>query len=142
MVEHLSGSNMRLLTIIRLRQLRAPRLVAAIFAIGWLGFAVAPCQASPQHESMPADDCGHCPSVPSDLSSDCATVAAPDCLSEGLALLELRNTEFPQPAAGPPPAFARVDAFIPDGKPLRDARARCLLVPHVSIQQRYCTYLK
>lgn len=141
---------MRLLTAIRFHQLRAPRLVAVMFAIGWLGFAVAPCQAMPHqqhpgtshHGSMPAGDCGHCPSAPSGLDNGCAMVAAPDCVSEGLALLERRDTEIPQPAAAPPPAFPSIDAFIPDGRPLRDTRARRLLVSHVSIQQRYCTYLK
>jgi len=133
---------MRLLTAMRRHQHRTPRLVAAIFAIGWLGFAVAPCQASPLHESMPADDCGHCPTAPSSLDHGCATVAAPDCLSEGLALFERRDGEIPQPPAGLPPAFPSIDAFIPDGGSLRDTRARCLLVSHVSIQQRYCTYLK
>jgi hypothetical protein len=133
---------MRLLTAIRFHQLRAPRLVAVMFAIGWLGFAVAPCQASPLHESMPADNCGHCPTAPSDLDNGCAMVAAPECQSQSLAILEPRDTEIPQPAAGPPPAFTSFDAAIPDGGSLRDTRARSLLVSHVSIQQRYCTYLK
>lgn len=132
---------MRLLAAIRHGQYRASRLIAAVFAIGWLGFAVVPCQASPLHGSMPADDCGNCLTVPSDLDNDCATVAASDCLSEGLALLEHRDTDLPQPAAGPPSSFRRSLASIAYRGPLRDIRARRLLVSHVSIQQRYCTYL-
>ncbi len=141
---------MRLLTTIRLRQLRASRLVAAVFAIAWFGLAAAPCQASPDlehsgtshHGSMPADDCGHCPAAASDLDEGCATVAAPDCLSQGPALLERRDVEIPQPPAGPPPGFFSIAAFVPDGGLVQDARARRLLVSHVSVQQRYCTYLK
>lgn len=132
---------MRLLAFIRRYQNRAARLIAAVFAIGWLGFATAPCQASPLHESMPADDCGDCLTMPADLDNGCAMVAASDCLSEGLALLEHRDTDFPQPAAALPSVFPRSDASIADRGPLRDTRARRLLVSHVSIQQRYCTYL-
>jgi hypothetical protein len=130
---------MRFLTAIRRRQLRAPHLVAAIFAIGWLGFAVAPCQAMPQHESMP--NCGDCPSAPSGLDSGCAMVASADCQSAGLAIHDTRHTEFPQSAAAPPPAFPGVDAFLLDGGPSRDSRVHRLPVSHVSLQQRYCTYL-
>lgn len=140
---------MRFLTAIRLRQLRAPRLVAALFAIGWLGFAVAPCQAMPHqqhqgtshHGSMPSDGCGHCPNAPSDLDGGCATVAAPECLSIGPAILEPRDTQIPQPATGPPPAFPGIDAFISDSVPLSDDRTHRLPVSRVSLQQRYCTYL-
>lgn len=132
---------MRLLAVIRRYQNPASRLIAAVFAIGWLGFATAPCQASPLHESMPADDCGDCLTMPSDLDNGCATVAASDCMTEGLALIESRDTEIPQSPAGPPPSFPGVDSFIPDRGPLRDTRARRLLVSHVSIRQRYCTYL-
>jgi hypothetical protein len=133
---------MGLLANLRRHQIRASRLVATLAAVAWFGFAVAPCQASPLHESMPAGDCGHCPTAPSDLDNGCATVAAPDCPTEGLALVERRDTEIPQPPAGPPPAFTSFDAAIPDGGSLRDTRARRLFVSHVSIQQRYCTYLK
>lgn len=129
------------LTAIRHRQHRVSRLVAALFAIGWLGFAVAPCQASPLDESMPADDCGHCPIAPSDLDNSCTSVAAPECMTEGLTLLERRDIESPQSSAAPPSAFPNIDAFIPDRGLLRDTRARRLLLSHVSIQQRYCTYL-
>jgi len=130
---------MRSLAAIRHWQYRASRLVAAVLAIGWLGFALAPCQASPLPGSMPADDCGHCLNVPSDLDNGCAMVAASDCLSEGLALLEHRDTE-PKPPAGPPPAFPSFDRFVADRGPLRDTRARDLRVSRVSIQQRYCSY--
>ena len=141
---------MRLLTAIRIRQLRAPRLVAAIFAIGWLGLAVAPCQAMPDHQisgtshhgSIPADDCGHCPSAPTSVSIGCAMAAAPDCQSTGPVLLDGRDFGLAQPAAGPPLAFQVFDAFVSDGRPLRDVRVVRLPASHASIQQRYCTYLK
>jgi hypothetical protein len=140
---------MRLLTSKRSNRLRASRLVAALFAIGWLGFAVAPCQAMPHqqqpgssdHGSMPADGCGGCPRSPSGLDSGCAMVGSPECLSAGPAILGLRDSDFPQPAAGPPLAITGFDAFIPDAVPVRDARVRQSPVPHASIQQRYCSYL-
>ena len=141
---------MRLLTAMRFHQLRAPRLVAAIFAIGWLGFAVAPCQAMPyqqhqgtsDHGAMPADGCGNCPDAPSHIDSGCAMVAAPECPSMGLAVLGPRDTQLAQPAAGPPPAFPAFDAFVPDASPMRESHARYLPVASVSLQQLYCTYLK
>jgi hypothetical protein len=150
MFEQLFGYIMRLLTALRIRQLRAPHLVAAIFAISWLGMAVAPCQAMPHpqhqgtsdHGSMPVAGCGHCPSTPSHLDSGCAMVSAPACSSMGMAIPGPRDTQIPQPAAGPPSAFPVFDAFIPDVRPVRDIHARHLPVPRVSIQQRYCTYLK
>ena len=140
---------MHFLTAIRLRHLRAPRLVAAIMALGWLGFAVAPCQAMPHqqpqgtshHGSMPGGDCGHCSSEPAGLDNACAMVAAPDCQSVGQAILDPRDNEIPQPAVGPPPAIPGSDAYIPDVGPLQDIRAHRLPVPRASIQQRYCTYL-
>lgn len=133
---------MSLLAIIRHHQRRASRLVTAVFAIGWLGFAFAPCQASPQHESMPANDCGHCPATASDPSEGCATIAAPECLLQGQALIEPRDAGNPQPPAGPPPAFLDFSAFVPDGGMSADARARLTPVSRVSLQQRYCSYLK
>lgn len=150
MFEQFFGYIMRLLTALRIRQLRAPHLVAAIFAIGWLGMAVAPCQAMPHqqhqgtshHGSMPADGCGHCPNTPSHLDSGCAMVSAPECMSMGMAISGPRDIQIPQPAAGPPPAFPVFDAFLPDARPVRDIHTRHLPVPRVSIQQRFCTYLK
>ena len=140
---------MRLLTAIRIRQLRAPRLVAAIFAIGWLGIAIAPCHAMPDlqqpatsHQgSMPAGDCGHCPSALSGHDNGCAMAAAPDCQSAGPLLLEHRDSAFPQPAIGSPLALPAFDAFIPDSGPMPDGRAHRLPVSRISIQQLYCTYL-
>ena len=140
---------MRLLTAMRFRQLRVARLVAAIFAIGWLGFAVAPCQAMPDHQhpgishhgSVLAGDCGHCPSAPPGHDNGCAMAATPDCQSAGRQLLERRDIELPQPVVGPPLALPVFDAFVPDAGSMPDARAHRLPAPHVSIQQLYCTYL-
>jgi len=140
---------MRLFTTSRFQQLRASRLVVAIFALGLLGFSVAPCHAMPQHQhpgtshhaSMPAGDCGHCTDAPSGLAHGCATAAAPDCASVGPALLERQGAEL-QPAAAPPPAFPDIEPFPSDEGPVRDIRARDLPFPRASIQQRYCSYLK
>lgn len=139
---------MRLLAATRFNRLRAHRLVAVMFAIGWLGFAVTPCQAMPHqqlgssdHGSMPAGGCGGCPDAPAGLDNGCGLVAAPECLSMGLAILESRGSGIPQPAAGPPPALPGFDAFVPDGGSLRDVRVHRLPVSRVSLQKRYCSYL-
>ena len=147
--ERASGSLMRMFTSSRFQQLRASRLVVAIFALGLLGFSVAPCHAMPQHQhpgtshhgSMPAGDCGHCPHARTGLDHGCPTVAAPDCASVGPAVLARPVAEL-QPAAAPPPAFADLEPFACDDRPVRDIRARDLPASHASIQQRYCSYLK
>lgn len=144
------GSIMHLLTSLRFSLPRAPRLVAAIFAIGWLGFAVAPCGAMPNHQhpgtshhgSMPADDCGHCQNAPSGAGSGCAVVAAPECMSMGPAIPGFRDAQSSHPSLGPPLEPSIFAAFIPDAGPVRKSDARHLPVANVSLQQRYCTYLK
>jgi hypothetical protein len=133
----------------RIRQLRASRLVTAIFAIGLLGFSIAPCQAMvhPQPQgtshngSMPDGDCGHCPNAPTDLDHGCATARAVECAPIGPALLERQAVEV-QPAAAPPPATLDFDAFPPDDGIVRDFRAHDLPVSLVPLQTRYCSYLK
>lgn len=57
-------------------------------------------------------------------------------------LLERRDIDLPQPAAAPLLAFSVFDGFVPVGRPMPDGRAHQLPTPQVSIQQRYCTYLK
>ncbi|MGB5132204.1 MAG: hypothetical protein WBO00_06290 [Steroidobacteraceae bacterium] len=148
-VERASVPIMRIFTSSRFQQLRASRLVIAILGLGLLGFSIAPCHAMAQHQhpgtshhgSIPAGDCGHCPDTPSSLDRGCATAAATDCASVGPAVLERQGIEVPQPAAAAPPAFPDINPFPPDDGPVRDMRARDLPAPHVSIQQRYCSYL-
>ena len=139
---------MQLLTARRISRHWVSRLLAAIIAIGWLGIAVAPCQAMPQpqhqgshHESMPAGDCGHCPSVPSGVDGACATATAPGCAMAGPVLYGYCAADLPQLAAGPPPAIPVFDVIFPDARPKWDLRAHRLPVSRVSIQQRYCTDL-
>jgi hypothetical protein len=141
---------MRLLTTMRFKLHRAPGLVAVIFAIGWLGLAVAPCQAMPdmqhsgtsQHCPSPVDGCGHCPAAPSGVDTGCAAAASPGCQPDALAPCERRDIEFPQPLAGPPLAFPVFDELVPAGGLSWDFHDRRSPVSRVSIQQRYCTYLK
>lgn len=132
---------MHLLATKRFSRLRASRLLAAIFAIGWLGIVAAPCQALSHDVSMPAGDCSHCPGAPSGINGGCATAAGPGCAMAGPALPGYRAADLPQPAAGPPPAIPDFDTFVPDAGRSRDPRVRHFPVPHASIQQRYCTYL-
>ena len=139
---------MQLLTARRISRHWVSRLLAAIFAIGWLGIAVAPCQAMPQlqhqgshHGSMPAGDCGRCPSAAAGIDGGCATAAAPECALAGPGLFGYRSADLPQLAAGPPPAIPVFDVIFPDARPGWDLRAHRLPVSRVSIQQRYCTYL-
>ncbi len=140
---------MRMFNSSRFQQLRASRLVVAIFALGLLGFSIAPCHAMPQHQhpgtshhgSMPAGDCGHCPHAQTGLDDGCATVAAPACASVTPVAFERPVAEL-LPAAAPPPAFNDLEPFACDDGPVRDIRARDLPASHASIQQRYCSYLK
>ena len=141
---------MSLLATIRRHQIRASRLIAAFAAVAWIGIAVAPCQAStyashapsPHHGSMPAGDCGHCPDTNSGPDDACATIAATDCVSQVLTVVERREAEDPKPQAAPPPSFRDFDAYPPDAGPPADARFRPTPACSASVQQRYCTYLK
>ncbi|MGQ0383775.1 MAG: hypothetical protein ACT4UP_03685 [Gammaproteobacteria bacterium] len=136
---------MSLIAALRQHQRRTARLAAALFAFGWLGFAIAPCQAmvampddAPHHDSMPMDDCGHCP--PADTLPDCAEAAPADCASATEPAIELRNSEQAKPVAiavsfaiVPLPVAAGVRPVPCTGPPPP---------PHASIQQRFCSYLK
>lgn len=138
---------MSLLAALRHHQSRAARLAAAVFAFGWLGFAVAPCQAmsampdeAPHHGSMPMDDCGHCPPV--DSVPDCADVAAADCVSSAQPAIELRQLEQPKPVAILPAVVDACAVLAPVVRPPGAAHSRAAPLPHASLQQRYCSYLK
>ncbi|MBX3702594.1 MAG: hypothetical protein KF822_02340 [Steroidobacteraceae bacterium] len=138
---------MSLLAALRYHQSRAARLAAAAFAFGWLGFAVAPCQAmmpapdeAPQHGSMPMDDCGHCP--PAESVPDCADVAAADCVSSAQPAIELRKLELPKPVAVLPSVVDGRAVPAPAARPPDHPRARAAPLPHATLQQRYCSYLK
>lgn len=139
---------MNLLARLRSHQSRAARLAAAVFAVGWLGFAVAPCQAmnpmpdeAPHHGSMPMDDCGHCPPETSGVP-DCADASPSDCLSSVQPAIELRQVEQPKPFAILPAAVEACVVPAPAARPLAAARTRATPLPHTSLQQRYCSYLK
>lgn len=136
------------LAALRQHQNRAARLAAAVFACGWLGFAVAPCQAmgalaeqAPHHGSTPMEDCGHCPPV-TDTVPDCVDGAAVDCLSSAQPAIELRQIEQPKPVAILPAAPADTSALAPAPRPPRSPHACAEPLPHASLQQRYCSYLK
>ena len=146
----IAGFLMSLVAAIRRHQIRASRLIAAFAAVAWIGIAVAPCQAStyashapsPHHGSMPAGDCGHCPDTNSGPDDGCATIAAPDCVSQVQAAVEWRAADDPKPQAAPPPSFLDFDPYPPDIGPSSDAPFRPTPVYSASVQQRYCTYLK
>lgn len=141
---------MGMLANFRRHQFRAPRLVAALVAVAWFGFAVAPCHASPDaghmgsshHGSMPAGDCGHGPDTTSSPDEPCVMVDAADCLSQAQAIVERRKVDDPQPPAAPPPAFLDFDEPTPGIGFPTNARIRPTPVSRASVQQRYCTYLK
>jgi hypothetical protein len=139
---------MNLLARLRHHQSRAARLAAAVFAVGWLGFAVAPCQAmspmpdeAPHHGTMPMDDCGHCPPETSNVP-DCADAAPADCLSSAQPAIELRQAEQPKPAAILPAVVDTCAVPAPAARPPDAPRTRAAPLPHASLQQRYCSYLK
>jgi len=136
---------MSLFAVLRLRQSRAARLAAAIFAFGWLGLAATPCQAmgtmpdeAPYRGSMPMDGCGHCP--PTDTMPDCAEAAPADCASASEPAIELRNSEPAKPVAVTVSAALVPQPCVSRHRPA--PRASSPPPAHASIQQRYCTYLK
>ena len=141
---------MGLLGMFRRYQSRAPSLVAVLVAVTWLGLAAAPCQAvadmlhadSMHQGTMPAGNCGHCLPATSDPGQDCATVNAPDCLSQGQLMVEHREADKLRPAAMPLSEFADFNAFGPAIGLQANTRIGPAPVSSVSVQQRYCTYLK
>ncbi|MGQ0428397.1 MAG: hypothetical protein ACT4UQ_00445 [Gammaproteobacteria bacterium] len=138
---------MNLLSILRQHQTRAARLAAALFAAGWLGFAVAPCQAmapapdeTPHHGSAPTDDCGHC--APAEKPLDCADAAPADCASSAPPMIESREGAQPKPGAAIPSASFDSSSFALVPRTYRPAGANAAPTPRASLQQRYCSFLK
>lgn len=129
---------MSLFDALRHHQSRAARLAAAVFACGWLGFAVAPCQAM---GAMPMDDCGHCPPATETLP-DCADAAPADCLAAAQPAIELRQLEQPKPVAILPAVVDVCAVASPAARPPGAPRERAAPLAHASLQQRYCSYLK
>lgn len=139
---------MNWLAALRHHQGRAARLATAVFAVSWLAFAVAPCQAMsvmpeepPHHGSMPMDDCGHCPPA-TDTAPECADAAPADCLSSAQPAIELRQLEQPKLLAIPPLMGGVFATLAPAAGPPPAPAARAAPLPHASLQQRYCSYLK
>jgi hypothetical protein len=139
---------MNLLAALRYYHSRGIRRAAVVFVVGWLGFAAAPCQAmdiefpteAPHHDSMPADECGHCPPA-GDKAANCANAAAADCLAATSPLIDIRELDHPKPVGMPAPIRAAF-ASGPVRPRHRLQNAAASPLPHASIQQRYCSYLK
>jgi hypothetical protein len=148
---------MNLLAKLRSRHQPLARALVALFAVGWLGLALQPCQAmgpgeaghdshhdgmghhpAPEHSKPP---CPHCPSEGPDA---CDTGVALDCETVGVPALPAKQADLPAPdvfawlvpAAMPAAGFATCDGPPDRPDPGRDHK------PSSSLQQRYCTYLK
>ncbi|HEU0224556.1 MAG TPA: hypothetical protein VFR29_03910 [Steroidobacteraceae bacterium] len=139
---------MSLLAALRHCQSRAARMAAAVFAVGWLGFAVAPCQAmnpmpdeAPHHGTIPMDDCGHCPPA-TDTAPDCADAEPVDCFAAAQPAIELRQAGPPKPVAVLPAIMDTCAVPAPAARPPAAPRTHAAPLPHASLQQRYCSYLK
>ncbi len=141
---------MNLLAVLRQYQSRAVRAAAAAFAIGWLGFAVAPCQAmgipspvdAPPHGTMPMDDCDHCPPPADETPSACAIAAADDCSPATQSIGGFRQADQPKPVALAAPHPAEQASATPAGIRYRPLAAPAAPFPRATLQQRYCSYLK
>jgi hypothetical protein len=90
---------------------------------------------------LPAGDCGDCPPAISDAGQDCVTAVAAECLSPGKAITEVREAGKSQPAALLT-EFVNFNALFPGIRSPSGARISPPPVSRVSVQQRYCTYLK
>lgn len=68
-------------------------------------------------------------------------MVAVDCLSAMQPLQEVRQIEQPKFAALPA-GYPATNQIAFERGPPDSSRAVPMLLPHASIQQRYCTYLK
>lgn len=148
---------MNLLAKLRSRLLPLARVFVALFAVGWLGLALQPCEAMGTGEAGPGshhEGMGHhstpehsdppCPHCPSDGLDACDTGVALDCETVGVPALPGKQADMPAPdafawlvpAAVPALEFAVYEAPPDRPDPVRDRS------PSSSLQQRYCTYLK
>lgn len=152
---------MNLLAKLRSRHQPLARAVVALFAIGWLGLALQPCEAMDagqagdgshheghhdgmEHHSTPENSDPPCPHCPSDGPDACDTGVALDCETVGVPALPAKQVDLPAPdmfawlvpAAMPMAGFAVGEAPQDRPDPGRDK------TPSISLQQRYCTYLK
>jgi len=155
---------MTLLAKIRSRHLPLARALVALFAVGWLGLALQPCQAMApagsghaghddgpdghhgtlEHHSTPAHCETPCPHCPADGPEGCDGGVALDCEAVGVPAPPAKQVPAPAldawvwhaPAVLPTvPVASR--AARPDWPDPGRGRA-----PAVSLQKRYCTYLK
>jgi len=148
---------MNLLAKLRSRHQPLARALVALFAVGWLGLALQPCQAmglgdtghgshhdGMGHHSAPEHSNPPCPHCPSDGPDACDTGVALDCETVGVPALPAKQFDVPAPdvfawlvpVALPVAGFAVCDAPPDRPDPGRDHK------PSSSLQQRYCTYLK
>jgi hypothetical protein len=148
---------MNLLAKLRSRHQPLARALVALFAVGWLGLALQPCEAMDLgeaghgshhggmgHHSAPEQSDPPCPHCPSGGPDACDTGVALDCETVGVPALPAKQVDLPAPdtfawlvpAAMPPVASAGC-AAPPDWPDPGRERA-----PSSSLQQRYCTYLK
>jgi hypothetical protein len=148
---------MNLLAKMRSRHQPLARALVALFAVGWLGLALQPCEAMDLgdaghgshhdgmgHDSTPEHSDPPCPHCPSGGADACDTGVALDCETVGVPALPAKQVDVPPPdafawlvpVAVPVAGFALCDAPPERPDPGRDH------VPSSSLQQRYCTYLK
>jgi hypothetical protein len=148
---------MKLLAKLRSRHQPLARAVVALFAIGWLGLALQPCQAmyvgesghgshheGMGHHSTPEQSHPSCPHCPSEGPDACETGVALDCETVGVPALPAKPVDVPAPdvfAWLVPAAMPAAGCAVCEAPPDRPDPGRDH-APSSSLQQRYCTYLK
>lgn len=148
---------MNLLAKLRSRHQPLARALVALFAVGWLGLALQPCQAmgpgeaghggrhdGTEHHPAPEHSKPPCPHCPSEGRDACDTGVALDCETVGVPALPAKQADVPAPdvfAWLVPAVMPAAGLAVRDGPPNRPDPGRDHK-PSSSLQQRFCTYLK
>ena len=145
---------MKLLAKLRSRHLPLARALVALFAIGWLGLALQPCQAmgtdenghaghqdGMEHSSMPAGCDTPSPYCPSDRPDVCEAKVALDCETIGVPSTKADASTLDAKYWHAPATYTMPDIAFPQSTPDWPDPSRHR-APSSSFQQRYCTYLK
>lgn len=148
---------MNLLARIRSHQQPLANALVVLFALGWLGLALQPCQAAVQadvapaahhhgdgHHATPADDEPPCPHCPAGDTDGCGTGTALECETVGVPAVPSKQVDPPSPdgehwllPSPPVPVWNTRPVAVPDSDDAGRQRP-----PDRSLQQRYCTYLE
>ena len=156
---------MAVLHSLRRWQARIARVATGLFALTWLGLALAPCHAAlddrapPTPATAPAahgchdaatplsvdpaagQACPHCPGGHAG-STDCSRGAGVGCGAASAPVLEQRDLTLGKLVLMIPSAWVVLDLGVDFTGPAVPADPTAAPPPCVSLQERYCTHLE